>query len=148
MEELGEAYGDRVQIMAFPCNHLGQEPGDAAQIKQFAKDHGFPSDGYLMAKVNVNGPKASEVWKYLKAHARPKPVKSVMWNYEKFLVDAAGEPVKHYGSSFDSRPSPRTSRRSSGRRRGSCTNGGKGEDEWFCMGKPKGTMNGVTTDGT
>ena len=104
MEELGEAYGDRVQIMAFPCNQFGgQEPGDAAQIKQFAKDHGFPSDGYLMAKVNVNGPKASEVWKYLKAHARPKPVKSVMWNYEKFLVDAAGEPVKHYGSSFNSK---------------------------------------------
>lgn len=103
MEELGEAYGDRLQIMAFPCNQFGgQEPGDAAQIKQFAKDHGFPSDGYLMAKVNVNGPKASEVWKYLKAHARPKPVKSVMWNYEKFLVDAAGEPVKHYGSGFDS----------------------------------------------
>uniref|UniRef100_A0A7S0IE86 Glutathione peroxidase n=1 Tax=Micromonas pusilla TaxID=38833 RepID=A0A7S0IE86_MICPS len=90
--------------MAFPCNQFGgQEPGDAAQIKQFAKDHGFPSDGYLMAKVNVNGPKASEVWKYLKARARPKPVKSVMWNYEKFLVDAAGEPVKHYGSSFDSK---------------------------------------------
>ena len=83
MEELGEAYGDRVEIMAFPCNQFGgQEPGDAAQIKQFAKDHGFPSDGYLMAKVNVNGPKASEVWKSLKAHARPKPVKSVMWNYD------------------------------------------------------------------
>jgi len=103
--------------MAFPCNQFGgQEPGDAAAIKQFAKEHGFPPNAYLMAKVNVNGPKASEVWVYLKANAKPKPIGSIGWNYHKFLVDANGEPVKHYGSSFDMKAISRTSRRSSGRR--------------------------------
>jgi glutathione peroxidase len=102
LEELGAKYGDTLQIMAFPCNQFGgQEPGDAAAIKQFAKEHGFPPNAYLMAKVNVNGPKASEVWVYLKANAKPKPIGSIGWNYHKFLVDANGEPVKHYGSSFD-----------------------------------------------
>ena len=43
---------------------LSQEPGTNEEIKKFARDKGFK--GVLMDKVDVNGPKASPVYSFLK----------------------------------------------------------------------------------
>ncbi|DBA97872.1 TPA: hypothetical protein ACH3X3_012731 [Trebouxia sp. C0006] len=58
--------GQGLTIVAFPCNQfLSQEPGSNKDIKEFARSKGFK--GVLMDKIDVNGPKASPVYTFLKA---------------------------------------------------------------------------------
>ena len=52
--------------------------------------YGFP--GVLFEKIDVNGKHTSPVWQKLK-EAFPGKVK---WNFEKFLVDREGIPIKRY----------------------------------------------------
>ena len=41
MNALAEKYGDKLAILAFPCNQFGaQEPGSAAEIRAFADKYG------------------------------------------------------------------------------------------------------------
>ena len=87
-------------ILGFPCNQFGgQEPGTNAEIKQFAQGkYGvqFP----LFSKIDVNGPNAIDVYKYLRFNSElydptTKEAKEIPWNFGKFLVDAQGH-VKSY----------------------------------------------------
>ncbi|KAK3275718.1 hypothetical protein CYMTET_16169 [Cymbomonas tetramitiformis] len=100
-------------ILGFPCNQFGkQEPGDEQTIKEFAqKKYGvtFP----LFSKVEVNGPSQHPVWQFLK-ESRPAvaPAKKsrdelehggvdITWNFNKFLVDRTGKPMKRYPPQMD-----------------------------------------------
>jgi glutathione peroxidase-family protein len=68
---------ESVEILAFPCNQFGyQEPESDASIFQFAKTKGV--EFTMMSKVNVNGPTASLVYKYLKKEAGPA---AITWNF-------------------------------------------------------------------
>ena len=49
----------------FSNQFLSQEPGSNKDIKEFARSKGFK--GVLMDKIDVNGPKASPVYTFLKA---------------------------------------------------------------------------------
>lgn len=97
LEALHKDYGDKVAILAFPCNQFGgQEPGNAEEIASFCSltyDVTFP----VMAKVEVNGDGADPLYKHLKAE---KPgllgSKGIKWNFTKFLVDGAGKVVARY----------------------------------------------------
>ena len=97
LEALHKVYGDKVAILAFPCNQFGgQEPGNAEEIASFCSltyDVTFP----VMAKVEVNGDGADPLYKHLKAE---KPgllgSKGIKWNFTKFLVDGAGKVVARY----------------------------------------------------
>ena len=97
LEALHKDYGDKVAILAFPCNQFGgQEPGNAEEIVSFCSltyDVTFP----VMAKVEVNGDGADPLYKHLKAE---KPgllgSKGIKWNFTKFLVDGAGKVVARY----------------------------------------------------
>jgi glutathione peroxidase len=85
-------------VLGFPCNQFGgQEPGSAAEIGDFCKttyDVTFP----MFAKVDVNGPNAHELFRYLKAAAPGVlGLKRIKWNFTKFLVSAQGEVVRRYG---------------------------------------------------
>jgi glutathione peroxidase len=84
-ELLGE--GANVEILAFPCNQFGaQEPKSNEEIKEFASDKGVKFT--MMDKINVNGPNASLVYKYLKAKAGPS---NISWNFATyFVVDPNG----------------------------------------------------------
>ncbi|KAK3561927.1 hypothetical protein QTP86_019049, partial [Hemibagrus guttatus] len=59
-------YAERgLSILAFPCNQFGnQEPGTHKQIKQYAQSYNVQFD--LFSKINVNGPEAHVLWKWLK----------------------------------------------------------------------------------
>ena len=78
-------------VLGFPCNQFaGQEPGSAEQIASFCAttyDVTFP----LMAKVDVNGSGADELFQWLK---REKPgllgIGAIKWNFTKFLVGRDG----------------------------------------------------------
>lgn len=43
---------------------INQEPGTHAQIKEYAKSFNVKFD--LFSKINVNGPQAHDLWKWLK----------------------------------------------------------------------------------
>ncbi len=98
LEKLHREYGPRgLTVLGFPCNQFGgQEPGDAAEIANFCSltyDVQFP----VLAKVEVNGSNADPLYKYLK-HAKPglMGLESIKWNFTKFLIDKAGNPVSRH----------------------------------------------------
>ena len=84
-----------MNVLAFPCNQFGQqEPGTNAEILEFATskyDVNFP----MFSKIEVNGPGAAALYKWLKAEA-PGDGGEIGWNFEKFLVNPAGEVVARF----------------------------------------------------
>ena len=84
-------------VLAFPCNQFGgQEPGDAAEIANFCSltyDVTFP----VFAKIDVNGSNADPLFERLKNEAPGLlGLKSIKWNFTKFLVDRNGKTVARY----------------------------------------------------
>ena len=119
LQALYQKYKDQgFVIVGFPCDQFaGQEPGSNEEIAEFCRlNHGvtFP----LMAKTDVNGPKAEPIFEYLKAQApteeynglKAKATKTmlkglsksvekdsdILWNFTKFLVNRDGTVVKRY----------------------------------------------------
>ncbi|MGY5033906.1 glutathione peroxidase [Streptomyces sp. 900116325] len=95
LERLQKTYGDRgFTVLGVPCNQFaGQEPGSAEEIQTFcstAYGVSFP----LLAKVDVNGdgrhPLYAELTQLADADGEAG---DVQWNFEKFLISPAGEPV-------------------------------------------------------
>ncbi len=84
-------------VLGFPCDQFGhQEPGNAEEIRNFCSlsyEVTFP----LFAKIDVNGANTHPVYRVLKAAAPGIfGTEKVKWNFTKFLLDAAGNPVKRY----------------------------------------------------
>ena len=84
-------------VVGFPCNQFGsQDPGANGEIAEFCQvNYGvsFP----MMGKVDVNGPAAHPLYKWLSAEA-PGLLgsKSIKWNFTKFLVGKDGQAIKRY----------------------------------------------------
>jgi glutathione peroxidase len=98
LEKVYRAYRERgFAVLGFPSNQFGaQEPGSEAEIGAFCeRNYGvsFP----LFAKVEVNGPNAHPLYRFLK-RARPGIFGSerIQWNFTKFLVDRQGRVVRRY----------------------------------------------------
>jgi glutathione peroxidase-family protein/drug/metabolite transporter (DMT)-like permease len=98
LEALWKEYRDQgLVIVGFPSNEFGgQDPGDNEQIASFCElNYGvsFP----MMGKVEVNGPTAHPLWKWLTKEA-PGLLGSeaVKWNFTKFLVGRDGKVLKRY----------------------------------------------------
>ena len=98
LEKLWADYRDRgLVVVGFPSNQFGaQDPGSNDEIASFCSlNYGvnFP----MMAKVDVNGPKAHPLWKWLTAEA-PGLLgsKAVKWNFTKFLVGRDGKVIRRY----------------------------------------------------
>jgi glutathione peroxidase len=106
-------------VLGFPCDQFGnQEPGSESEIAAFCKtsfDVSFP----LFSKIDVNGPSAHPLYRYLREQqpgppreGEPEPGSvrayleenypelrgrdSVKWNFTKFLVDANGKVVRRF----------------------------------------------------
>jgi glutathione peroxidase len=94
-EDLQKIQSDSVVVIGFPCNQFGnQEPGTTEEIKTFCTNvYGitFP----ISQKVEVNGPNAHPIYKYLKENS---DITNIGWNFEKFLVSKDGS-ITHYPSS-------------------------------------------------
>jgi glutathione peroxidase len=103
LEALWKKYHDKgFSVLGFPCNQFGaQEPGDAGEIANFCSltyDVTFP----MMAKIDVNGPKAHPLYAWLKS--RKKGLlgsESVKWNFTKFLVGRDGEVIGRFGPTVE-----------------------------------------------
>ncbi len=98
LQAMYEQYKDKgFVVLAFPCNQFGsQEPGSAADIKQFCSTNHkvtFP----LFSKIDVNGEDAAPFYKYLTAkEAKPVGSGKISWNFEKFLIDREGHLIHRF----------------------------------------------------
>lgn len=102
LQELYGKYKDRgLVVLGFPSNDFGgQEPGDAAQIKEFVTSK-FAVDFPMMAKVHARGPEIAPLYKTL-TEETPEGIKGeVKWNFTKFLVDPTGKVVARFESNVD-----------------------------------------------
>jgi glutathione peroxidase len=105
-----------LEILGFPCNQFKeQEPGSNEEIQDFCKstyDVTFP----VFGKIEVNGPDADPLYRWLRAQApgdfgpqyggfyeailkiRPgaSGTDEVKWNFTKFLIGRDGEVIKRY----------------------------------------------------
>jgi glutathione peroxidase len=98
LEELHKSYGKKgLVVLGFPCNQFGaQDPGSNDEIAQFCQlNYGvsFP----MMAKIDVNGPAADPLYKWVTAEA-PGLLgsKAIKWNFTKFLIGKEGQVIKRY----------------------------------------------------
>jgi glutathione peroxidase len=98
LEALQTEYADRgFTVIGVPCNQFkGQEPGTSEEIAEFCSaTYGvtFP----MTEKIEVNGAGAHPLYQRLTAapdaggEAGP-----IIWNFEKFVIDAKGEVVGRF----------------------------------------------------
>ncbi len=120
LEALYQKYkSEGFTVIGFPCDQFGhQEPGSNEEIEEFCRlNHGvtFP----LMAKSDVNGENANEIFKWLYAEkpfagwgesetgkfmdgmlSRNDPDYAsnpdIKWNFTKFLIDRKGKVVARF----------------------------------------------------
>ena len=91
LQELYVHFGDQLAVVGFPCNDFGgQEPGEAADIRQFCtRRYGvsFP----LAAKVQITGAHPHPIYHWLTRMAENGRLDStVSWNFQKYLLDENG----------------------------------------------------------
>lgn len=94
LEALYEELNGELVIIGFPANNFGgQEPGTAAQIREFCSNkYGitFP----MMEKISVKGDDMHPLYKWLTSKAENGVMDSqVTWNFQKYLIDENGNLV-------------------------------------------------------
>ncbi|MDC0671189.1 glutathione peroxidase [Nannocystis radixulma] len=102
LQELYGRYKDRgLVVLGFPSNDFGeQEPGDAAQIKDFVASK-FAVDFPMMNKVHAKGPEIAPIYKTLTEETSEAIRGEVKWNFTKFLIDPKGHVVARFESPVD-----------------------------------------------
>jgi glutathione peroxidase len=101
LEELHKQYaGKGLAVLGFPSNQfLSQDPGSDDEIAEFCQvNYGvsFP----MMSKIDVNGPGAHPLYQWLAAEAPGLlGIKSIKWNFTKFLVGKDGKVIRRYAPS-------------------------------------------------
>ena len=98
LEALHQQYGKQgLVVLGFPCNQFGnQDPNSNEEISSFCQlNYGVEFD--MMAKIEVNGPQASPLFKWLSSQA-PGLLgsQSIKWNFTKFLVGKDGQVLRRY----------------------------------------------------
>jgi glutathione peroxidase len=98
LEKLYRRYRDKgFAILGFPANDFGaQEPGSNKEIAQFCQvNYGitFP----MFAKTSVVGANANPLFRELAAKTGKPP----RWNFHKYLIDRAGQPVAAFESAVE-----------------------------------------------
>jgi glutathione peroxidase len=95
LEKIYSGYRDRgFAVLGFPCNQFGrQEPGTAAEIGAFC-ERNYQVTFPLFAKIEVNGPGAHPLYRFLKKEAPGRfgllTRGRISWNFTKFLIDRSG----------------------------------------------------------
>jgi len=97
LEEIYKELGnEQFEILAFPCNQFkAQDPGTNEEIVNFCKlNYGvsFP----VFSKIDVNGPNADPLYKYLTSEKKGFLGDNIKWNFTKFLVDSEGNVVERF----------------------------------------------------
>lgn len=97
IEELYQKYKEKgLVVLGFPCNQFAnQEPGDASSISETCSlNYGVTFQ--MFSKIDVNGPEAHPLYKFLKKKLPGFLTSDIKWNFTKFLIDSSGNPVKRF----------------------------------------------------
>lgn len=102
LQELQDTYGEQgFAVLGFPCDQFAhQEPGGAGEIADFCeRTYGvtFP----LFEKVEVNGPGAHPLFRWLRSQRKGLLGSRITWNFTKFLVDRDGQVISRHGPTTD-----------------------------------------------
>lgn len=102
LQELYTHYQDQLVVVGFPSNDFGgQEPGSNADVAAFCTARygvTFP----LTAKVHIKSDPVHPVYQWLTQQAsNGKMDAPVKWNFQKFLLDEAGQLIATFPSSTD-----------------------------------------------
>lgn len=125
MNELTDKFGDDIVCLGFPSNQFGHQTNNSPeemldQLKLIRPGNGYEPKFPIFARADVNGKDELPVFAYLKNKlplpegeegeqlmADPlaiiwSPVKrnDISWNFEKFLVNKEGIPVKRYSRRY------------------------------------------------
>ena len=97
LEKLYEKYKDQgFEVLGFPCNQFGgQDPASNEQIGEFCqKNYGvsFP----MFAKVDVKGPEAHILFRYLTNNSKGILGNGIKWNFTKFLIGRDGKVLNRF----------------------------------------------------
>jgi glutathione peroxidase len=99
LQELYEKYGDKLVVLAFPCNQFGgQEPGSQEDIMEFClKNYGVTFPVY--AKLDVKGSGQAPLYKWLSSkEANGWNDQEPVWNFCKYLIDEQGRLIAYFPS--------------------------------------------------
>jgi len=129
MNELVTRFGDKLAVVGVPCNQFGKQSNETDCETLALLKHVRPGGGYepkfpLTTKVDVNGASADPLFQWLRASLpaphddcggagsdnmvanltliiwTPVTRTDVIWNFEKFLVNQDGVPVRRYSPKF------------------------------------------------
>jgi glutathione peroxidase len=97
LESLYQKYKDKgLVVLGFPCNQFsGQEPEANETMERTCKAN-FGVTFPLFEKIDVNGPGAHPVFKFLKSKLGGWFGRRIKWNFTKFLVSTDGKPLKRW----------------------------------------------------
>ena len=98
LEKVYEKYKDQgFEVLGFPCNQFGgQDPGSNDEIGAFCQRN-YGVDFPMFAKVDVKGPEAHAIFRYLTREAKGILCsESIKWNFTKFLVSKDGKVLNRY----------------------------------------------------
>ena len=97
LEKLYQQYKDQgFLVLGFPCNQFGgQDPGSNDQIGAFCQKN-YGVDFPMFAKVDVKGPEAHAVFRYLTNNSKGVLGSGIKWNFTKFLIGKDGKVLNRY----------------------------------------------------
>lgn len=116
LNALAEQFGNELFILGVPSNNFGlQEPGANSALLNCYK-YVRPGDGFepkynITTKQDVNGAYSHELYTFLRGacpatistkgdpagmYWSPVDANDLNWNFEKFLIDRQGRPVRRY----------------------------------------------------
>ncbi len=103
LQKLYETHKDKLVIVGFPSDNFGgQEYHDNDSISAFCKKN-FGVTFPLTTRVDVKGPNATPVFKYLCDKKENGVLDAqISWNFNKFIIDENGNLLQH----FDSKVTP------------------------------------------
>jgi len=101
LEALHKKFKDQgLVILGFPCDQFAhQEPGNEADIMEFCEIN-FGVTFPLFKKVDVNGKDSIELYKLLKKQDKTL-LKTIPWNFTKFLVGKDGKLIKRFAPTIE-----------------------------------------------
>ena len=99
LQELYEAYKDKLTILAFPANNFGgQEPGSSKDIKSFCSENygiSFP----IFEKISVKGVDKHPLYRWLSDKKQNGwNNEEPSWNFCKYFINEKGELIKFFPS--------------------------------------------------
>jgi glutathione peroxidase len=97
LEKLYQQYKDQgFLVLGFPCNQFGgQDPGSNDQIGAFCQKN-YGVDFPMFAKVDVKGPEAHAIFRYLTNNSKGVLGNGIKWNFTKFLIGKDGKVLNRY----------------------------------------------------